>query len=242
MSTENPSTEQPSTEQPLTAPEDIELGLHPTEKLPDYSDHLVAATEKEPVVAAPPSYAAVMTPLSIASSASFRSVYSAAIQNRTNNGTGTEKTLCIVVTILVAKAVLSLGFPVWLTLKFFEYQDASYTCKYDLPLWGLLVAAGSFSVFFLDNFASCIWPKPENSGPKDTGHQPKLITITQKLLQTFQTAWFVVGNVWVYNSDDVVCDADVFGFYFWYLTIAWIVLATMFCCICCFAVIQGASK
>ncbi len=62
-------------------------------------------------------------------------------------------------------------------------------------------------------------------------------------IDSFMFAWFITGNVWVYQNylpsfqpkDSNYCDETLYLFAFWLNTSVYIAFGASTCCVCCFA-------
>jgi NO-binding membrane sensor protein with MHYT domain len=108
----------------------------------------------------------------------------------------------------------------------------SGNCEYDIRLW-LWVVLGvnlGYALFFIVVIVISLLVKETPSRLHNVGY---IATFIQGIIGLFMLAWLIVGNIWLYSSDD--CSSDwLAGFV---ITLIFLILGyiafALTCCICC---------
>ncbi|KAK6173820.1 hypothetical protein SNE40_017211 [Patella caerulea] len=110
-----------------------------------------------------------------------------------------------------------------------------------IPIY--LIVAGCFGL--LRNLISFVprFCKDDKEGGEEEGEKKKKSGGYLHLIDCFLLAWFIAGNVWIYqlyghinytdSTSDEYCHSTLYLFAFWITTSVYIVIGSMCFCICC---------
>ncbi|KAK3099398.1 hypothetical protein FSP39_003814 [Pinctada imbricata] len=129
-----------------------------------------------------------------------------------------------------------LAIPISMVVMGAIYKDDCPIQRY-IPIY--LIVGGSFGI--LKNLTS-LGQKAKNDRDEEGDEKNMKSNPYDVVLNLFLFAWFIAGNVWVYQirgavSSDITsvnyCHPTLYAYAFWLITSVYILLGTTCCCVCC---------
>ena len=123
-----------------------------------------------------------------------------------------------------------------------KYKDQ---CPVEPKIPIYLIVAGAVGVF--RNLISLGQRAKQSDNQDEEGQRKKRPFVS--ILDCFLFAWFICGNVWIYQNykhishdvnDSRYCHETLYLFAFWITTSTYILAGVLCCCVCCIGICAAA--